>query len=241
MKITVCIATYNGGKYIREQLGSILPQLSADDEVVVSDDCSTDDTRQVVEALGDKRIKVFNHKRGKVKFTNDYATANFENALRHASGDIIFLSDQDDVWMSNKVQAMLKALEQSDMVMSDCNVTDGQLNVIHDSYAKAFVPFSTSLISNFVRCGFLGSCMAFRRCVLERALPFPHYGVGHDLWLGMVGLRHYRFSYIPKPLMKYRRHTSTVTMGGKENATSLWFKVSYRLYILKAMIRLIMK
>ncbi len=237
--ITVCIATYNGGKYIKEQLDSILSQLSADDEVVVSDDCSTDDTLQVIENLGDKRIKVFNHKRGKVKFTNDYATANFENALRHASGDIIFLSDQDDVWMADKVATMLRALEQSDMAMSDCMVTDGRLNVLHPSYSKAFVPFSASIIGNFMRCGFLGSCMAFRRCVLDRTLPFPRYGVGHDIWLGMVGLRHYRFAYVPKPLMKYRRHTATVTMGGKANSTSLWFKVSYRLYLLKAMLRLI--
>ncbi len=239
MKLTVCIATYNGGKYIREQLESILPQLSADDEVVVSDDCSTDNTLGVIAALGDRRIKVFTHEKGKAKFTNDYATANFENALRHASGDVIFLSDQDDVWMPDKVHDMLKALEHADMVMSDCMVTDGQLCVQNPSYAAAFVPFSSSIIGNFMRCSFLGSCMAFRRCVLYRALPFPHHGVGHDIWLGMVGLRYYRFAYIPSPLMKYRRHTATVTMGGKANATSLWFKVSYRLYLLKAMFRLI--
>ncbi len=239
MKITVCIATYNGGKYIGEQLGSILPQLSADDEVVVSDDCSTDNTLQVIENLNDKRIKVFNHNKGKAKFTIDYATANFENALKHASGDVIFLSDQDDVWMPTKVSTMLAALEGNDIVMSDCTVVDSKLNVLYPSYSNTFVPFTTSIIKNFLKCSFLGSCMALRRSVLERALPFPPHGVGHDLWLGLIGLRYFRFKYIPEPQIKYRRHDTTVTMGGKDNATTLWFKISYRIYILKAMMLLL--
>ena len=137
---------------------------------------------------------------------------------------------------------MKKALEESDIVMSDCAVVDEHLKMLHPSYAAAFVPFSTSITSNFWQCSFLGSCMAFRRFVLERTLPFPLYGVGHDLWLGIIGLHYFRFTYIPEPLMKYRRHDSTVTMGGKNNATTLWFKISYRYYILKSvLLRFIIK
>lgn len=236
MKISVCIATYNGGRFIHEQLASILPQLSEGDEVIVSDDGSTDNTLDVVRGFDDSRIKIILHQKRKAKFTIDYATANFENALKHSSGDVIFLSDQDDVWMPTKVSTMLAALEGNDIVMSDCTVVDSKLNVIHPSYYSTQRPFKTSLVHNIIKPSFLGSCMAFRREILNRALPFPQYGVGHDLWLGLIGLRFYKFQFIQQPLICYRRHEQTVTDGGKTNATSLWFKISYRLYVLKAVI-----
>ena len=234
--ISVCIATYNGELFIKEQLQSILPQLSAEDEVIVSDDGSTDGTLNAVRSIGDHRIKIVHHEKRKAKFTIDYATANFENALHHAKGDLIFLSDQDDVWCSEKVAVMVKTMQTSDMVMSDCTVVDTQLNIIHKSYYSTMRVFKANLTYNIMKPAFLGSCMAFRRSVLQRALPFPPYGVGHDLWLGLIGLRFYKFKYIPQPLMCYRRHDYTVTDGGKANTTSLWFKISYRLYIIKAVI-----
>ncbi len=236
MKISVCIATYNGERFIQEQLASILPQLSPEDEVIISDDGSTDSTLDVVHSFEDSRIKVIQHKKRKAKFTIDYATANFENALMHASGDVIFLSDQDDVWMPSKVSTMLAALEENDIVMSDCTVVDSKLNVLHSSYYSTQRVFKTNLIYNIVKPSFLGSCMVFRREILDRALPFPLYGVGHDLWLGLIGLRFYKFQFIKQPLMNYRRHDQTVTDGGKTNSTSIWFKISYRLYVLKAVI-----
>ena len=89
--ITVCIATYNGGKYISKQIDSILNQLSDSDEVIVSDDGSKDDTLDIITAFHDKRIEVFKNdgRHGVVP--------NFENALSKAKGDIIFFSDQDDI------------------------------------------------------------------------------------------------------------------------------------------------
>ncbi len=236
MKISVCIATYNGERFIHEQLVSILSQLSAGDEVIVSDDGSTDNTLDVVRCFDDSRIKIILHEKRKAKFTIDYTTANFENAIRHASGDVIFLSDQDDVWMPTKVSTMLAALEENDIVMSDCTVVDSKMNVLHKSYYTTQRAFKNSLTYNIIKPAFLGSCMAFRRNIINRALPFPPYGVGHDLWLGLIGLRFYKFKFISQPLMYYRRHDQTVTDGGKNNATSLWFKISYRLYVLKAVI-----
>lgn len=132
--ISVCIATYNGGKYIEEQLRSILDQLSADDEVIVSDDNSTDDTVSIIKSLGDSRIKIYAHKPDKCSFLIDHSTHNFENALRHSHGDIIFLSDQDDKWTDNKVSTMIEGLSNYDMVVSDCYVTDVHLNIIEPSY-----------------------------------------------------------------------------------------------------------
>ena len=233
-KISVCMATYNGEKYLQVQLKSILSQLSRNDEVVISDDGSKDSTLEIIKSLNDNRIKVFNNQ------NNHGFVGNFENALNHAKGDYIFLSDQDDVWLPNKVERMVDALKYNDVVMSDCSMTDSSLNIVHKSYFTTERNFKQSIFYNFVKPSFLGSCMAFRKCVLDQALPFPKYGVGHDLWLGLVGMTLYRFFFINEPLILYRRHNSSVTDGGKVNNTSLWFKIRYRAYVLLALYRLFM-
>ena len=116
--ITVCIATFNGEKYIREQLNSILFQLSLQDEVIVSDDGSTDNTISIIKSFNDKRIKIIDgvHRHS--------PTLNFENALKEAKGDYIFLADQDDVWKDDKVKICLKWLQHYDCIISDAEVTD---------------------------------------------------------------------------------------------------------------------
>ena len=98
--ISVCMATHNGGKYIKEQIDSILVQISNEDELIISDDSSTDDTVEIIKKIKDKRIKLFENN----KFFSP--NLNFENALLHSKGDIIFLSDQDDIWKKDKVKIM---------------------------------------------------------------------------------------------------------------------------------------
>lgn len=112
------MATYNGGKYIREQMDSILAQEfkenpDAEMEVIVSDDGSTDDTLRIVEAYCDPRIRIVHHTEHHLYHwfnASRAVTANFENAIRHAKGDYIFLSDQDDVWYPWKVDKQLTCL-----------------------------------------------------------------------------------------------------------------------------------
>lgn len=238
--ISVCIATYNGERYIGDQLTSILSQLSDSDEIVISDDGSTDGTLRVIKEIDDKRIRIFHHQKAKAKFDIDYATHNFENALLQAKGDVIFLSDQDDAWREGKMELMLKELQTHDVVMSDCMVTDDGLNIIKNSYFHGVRIFRQNIIYNILKPSFLGCCMAFRRKVLVRLLPFPKYGCGHDLWLGLVALRFYRFKFLDIPLVYYRRHSFTVTSGGKGERTNLWFKLYYRIYIVKELYRLIL-
>ena len=237
--ISVCIATYNGKEFIKEQLDSIRAQLAENDEIIISDDMSTDGTAGVISEIQDPRVRLYAHSKKKERFAIDYATRNFENALRHASGDIIFLADQDDVWLPGKVEKMASALKHCDIVMSDCKMTDSSLNVTALSYYKNVRPFKASLCANFVRPAFLGSCMAFRRRVLSAALPFPRCGVGHDLWLGMVGLRCFNFRFIDEPLMLYRRHQTSVTDAGINNGTTLFFKLHYRFYVMKSFCKLL--
>ena len=96
MSISVCIATYNGGAFIKDQIYSILLQLSQNDEIIISDDGSRDSTLNILFSFNDSRIKIYKNggKHGVV--------SNFENAIKHATGDYIFLCDQDDVWMPGK-------------------------------------------------------------------------------------------------------------------------------------------
>ena len=97
-KISVCIATFNGEKYISSQLDSILNQVVPVHEIIISDDMSTDNTIEIIKNCNNPIIKIFINKErlGVAK--------NFENAIKHANGDFIFLCDQDDIWLKNKTQ-----------------------------------------------------------------------------------------------------------------------------------------
>ena len=234
--ISVCIATYNGENYIRQQLMSILPQLSEDDEIVVSDDHSSDRTNEVIMSINDPRIHLFTHDATiEPIFTIDRSTYNFANALSHAKGDIIFLCDQDDYWLPEKVKTMVSLLASSDLVVSDCLIGDETLNTTGQAYSD-IRPFRTGTLTNFLKSHYLGCCMAFKREVYQKALPFPKHGVAHDLWIGLTAERHFKIRYIKQPLMIYRRHSSTVTASGKTNQTSTLFKICYRFYIAKALL-----
>ncbi len=230
--ISVCIATYNGEKYIREQLVSILDQLGGGDEVIVSDDGSTDRTLVVLGELNDSRIRILHHVKSESHpNTYDYTTHNFENALKHARGDLIFLSDQDDVWLPNKVETMTGALKHCLLALSDCKVADASLSITHDSYF-AQNGVHSGIFLNLLHNSFLGSCMAFRRELLVRALPFPPCFVPHDIWLGLIASHMGKVDFIRRPLMLYRRHGASVSSAGHRSTLSLPMKIRYRLYIL---------
>lgn len=212
--ITVCIATYNGEDVIRRQLDSILPQLGEDDEVIVSDDQSTDRTVEIVKSYQSPLIKII---KGPSLGT---PIANFQNALRHAKGDYIFLSDQDDQWMPRKVSVMTEALKDHCCVVSDCHVTDGELKMLNPSFYALNHTRPGWMYNLFRKNGYLGCCMAFRRCVLEKALPFPKHAAMHDIWIGNVAAMYYGVHFIQEPLINFCRHDHNVSnTAGKSTAT----------------------
>ena len=128
--ISVCIATYNGERFIREQISSIINQLGNEDEIIISDNGSTDSTIDIIKEIDDKRIKLIKGPKKKSP------TSNFENALMHAKGEYIFLSDQDDVWKDNKISICMQYLKHYDCVISDAEMVDENLNIIEKSYYK---------------------------------------------------------------------------------------------------------
>lgn len=223
--ISVCMATYNGEKYIKEQLESILKQIGENDEVIISDDGSKDLTEDVVKSFNDTRIR-FVYNNGTHGFTH-----NFENALRLAKGDYIFLTDQDDIWMDRKVEVMSKYLKDYTFVTSDCITVDGDFNVIQQSRFKEF-NLKPGFIRHLIKSRFLGCCMAFRRELIEAALPFPEndFLVEHDIWLAAVAFLYFNAKLIEEPLIYYRRHGNNVSEGGFTKGYPMTIKLKKRIY-----------
>ena len=241
--ISVCMATYNGGKYIKEQLESILCQLSKDDEVIISDDGSTDDTLSVVEGLHDSRIKVYHFRRDKKGIEPvQLITTNFENALNHANGDFIFLSDQDDVWLPNKMDVMLSYLQNYDYVVSDCFITDSELNVKSNTRFYAGSGFTKNRWKAlFVPTPYQGSCAGFKRKILDKALPFPKGIQSHDRWIGYIASFFYSYIILPDSLILYRRHEENSSTATQKSGNGLWVKVKIRLKYIIELLKLIIK
>ncbi|MCU7615072.1 glycosyltransferase [Chryseobacterium sp. GMJ5] len=240
--ISVCIATYNGEKYIRQQLDSILIQLADDDEIIISDDGSLDNTISVIHSFNDTRIKIYHHKKEKQKFSFVYVAKNFENALNKANGEYIFLADQDDIWLPTKVENMISALKNADLVMSDCKIVDDSLELISSS-KFTLENVRIGFYRNIYKSGYLGCCMAFRRKILKYILPIPA-NVPHDLWIGLITSDIGIFKLLHTPAILYRRHDNNVSATSSllveknnnlpKNNNSILFKFLYRFYVIKA-------
>lgn len=209
-KVSVCIAAYQGERYIALQLRSILSQLSADDEVIVVDDASSDGTCCEISSLQDARIFLIRNP------TNRGVLRTFETALSRSTGDIVFLSDQDDLWLPQKVETVLSAFAHAPDLMltaSDATLIDENGNKIGGSYYATRGRFREGLWSNVLVCSFLGCTIAFRSTLLRSALPFPQATLVHpDVWLGCINaLVGGKTKYIAEPLVAYRRHSTNVT------------------------------
>ncbi len=230
------MATFNGELFIKQQILSILVQLSCDDEIIVSDDGSTDNTLDIINDINDRRIKVY-----KNSGVNGYV-GNFENSLNLASGDVIFLSDQDDIWFPNKVNLVLEQLKTNEFVITDAIIVNAKLDVVEDSYFNARKT-SFGFFSSLIRCRYLGCCYAFRNTVLRKALPFPpnHKYLPHDLWLALIGEFFYSVSYLKVPLIYYRRHSNNTSDGGNFSSNSIFTKIKIRLYSLVCIVKVLFK
>ena len=201
-RISVCMATYNGRHFIEEQLNSIFPQLSEHDELIISDDHSTDGTWEFLLDLAarDSRVKLFqNQGRGVV--------ANFANAIEKSAHSIIFLSDQDDVWLSNKVAKTMPyfANSKTQVVVSDLIIVDNNFEVLTPSY-QGMRHTHAGFWHNLMKSSYIGAGMAFRSELKKMILPIPPEVPMHDMWIGLLADYHRGVVFIPDQLVYYRRH-----------------------------------
>jgi glycosyltransferase involved in cell wall biosynthesis len=221
-KVSVCMAVYNGEKFIRQQIESVLKQLQNDDELLVFDDLSTDATAKIVtEFENDIRVKFKKNpnKLGVVK--------NFERALDAATGDYIFLCDQDDIWLPGKVAECVSALQKHLLVVTDCIVVDQNLKERHASFFE-LRHSGEGIVKNIWKNTYLGCCMAFRRELLSFCLPIPARIPMHDMWFGLLAETQGSVLFMPERLSLYRRHQLTASPTADKSNLSISRKLNVR-------------
>lgn len=199
------MATFNGARFIAEQLESFTKQTVPPDELVVTDDGSVDHTLEIITDFS--RTASFRVRLERNPHRLGYS-ANFERAIASCSGDIIFISDQDDAWYPEKIRTVVDriACEAVPVVtVNDQRIVDAggidQHMTMFGNFRRAGCP-DTDLIA--------GSCTAFPRTLLSILLPFPP-GMPYDSWIGMVADSLGIKRLIEEPLQLYRRHDSNAT------------------------------
>ena len=236
--VSVAMATYNGAAHVTEQLDSILEQLGPHDEVVVVDDASTDDTRDVLARVDDPRVRIVPSpvNRGYVR--------TFEAALRETHGDVVLLSDQDDVWLAGHRDLLVAALEDHLVAASNIVVlgTGEPLRTpVGDRPWRLRAADSGRRTANVVGVlagsrPYYGCAMGVRREALEVVLPFPDFLVeSHDLWLALHGNLAGSIAHVDEPTLQRRVHESNATPDRPRGARAV---LRSRLMLLRATLTL---
>ena len=210
------MATYNGEKYLREQVDSLLAQSYPTLEFIFVDDASSDSSLAILQeyASQDERIRLVTNPE------NKGLLATFETGIRAAKGEMIALSDQDDVWMPEKISLLAGAIGSHSMIYADSALTDAAGLVTGKFSDRNYLcDYPTGLHYVFGTKA-MGHAMLFKREIIDIALPFPDF-VGHDFILGFAAAALHGVSYFPATLVNYRQHSSN-TMGadlskGKKN------------------------
>ena len=222
MKVSVAMCTYNGEKFLREQLNSILQQTVSVDEIVICDDRSTDHTFEILKEYQQKypaKIRLY------LNEENLRSVKNFEKAIRLCTNDIIFLSDQDDVWLPEKVETVWNYFEKNPNIqVVDTNgfgINENSerldvltiwdiISIIKNKNSK-FDDYKTlAFVSNFAT----GAAMAFRKEFLQEILPIPVVEqLHHDEWIALMASAQKKFYFLDQKLFKYRSHSQQLAGG----------------------------
>lgn len=206
LKVSIALATYNGSKYIEEQLKSYLSQTIIPDELVVSDDNSTDDTLGIIYEYARKvpfSVKIYRNKErlGYVR--------NFNNAIEKCTGDIIFLSDQDDIWLPQKIERVLIEFESNKdilLVMNDAEI------ILQNGEKTGLTMLNQIRSLGYKEDRFdSGCCMAINNVLIPLILPIPYLEYKHDSWINKISTTFEVKKIINQVLQHYRRHNQSAS------------------------------
>lgn len=219
IRCSVILATFNGEKYIDQQITSILQNLTESDELIITDDGSTDSTLLKLKyyAENDHRIILVNGPKRGVVF-------NFENGLKCARGKYIFLCDQDDIWKLNKVDTVLSYIREKKrcLVVHDAYILNDNkiLNKSFSQLRKSKSGFCYNLKKN---C-YIGCCMCFTHDLLPYILPFPQNICMHDQWIGLITELYGSSLFVHDRLIYYRRHQNNLSPLNSSNNFTIMIK-----------------
>ncbi len=203
-KISVVMATYNGERFLHEQIDSILNQSLPPSELIIIDDCSKDGTLLILQDYATKHpiVKIFSNE------TNIGFVKNFEKGISLSSGNYIALSDQDDIWVEDKLEKLFEGIGNALLIYSNSELVDEAGNSLHKKMSdiKNQIGFNSSLM--FVIGSWApGHAFLFKRALAEKCIPFPSL-VAHDFWLAFIATCYGPVKYLAEPLVLYRQHSS---------------------------------
>jgi O-antigen ligase len=208
IRASVCMATYNGSAYVAEQVDSILAQLAPDDELVIVDDASRDDTLEVLRTYVDPRVRII------PLSTNVGHVRAFERAVVEATGEYLLFSDQDDIWVEGRLEQMVSAMQTSTIVASNWRHIGGAPNTwaqFTDQPATARSNFSNLAAIYRGRLPYFGCAMGMRRDALPLVLPFPRVTEAHDVWIAIAGSVDGGMAHMSSATVERRIHANNLT------------------------------
>ena len=228
--VSVVMAVYNGERFLAPQVESVLSQLRPHDELLIIDDASTDGSPRWLAQLDDARVRIVRQP------GNAGVLKSFEAGLGSARHSLVFLCDQDDVWLPGKRDAVVAEFEHDPrvlIVVSDAEVIDAHDHVVAPSFMATRHGFKGRFRHTLVRNRYLGCAMAVRRELIDAALPIPVGVPMHDMWLGSLGSVLGQVRYIDRPLIRYRRHGGNLSPSQRQP----WLRmVSWRWALLRAVV-----
>jgi glycosyltransferase involved in cell wall biosynthesis len=214
--ISIAMAAYNGEKYIREQLDSILNQTYQNFELIICDDCSTDPTWVILQEykLKDDRIQCYLNEK------NLGFKKNFEKAIGLCKGEYIALSDQDDIWKYDHLEILVDSIGEnyiccgSALIMNENGQNFGRKTVFDYLGRSLFLDDYTSVENILVyKSPYQGASMLFTKSFLKIALPIPDAINMHDTWFVLLGIINHQFVFVNKVINYYRQHDGTASGG----------------------------
>ena len=222
--ISIAMCTYNGERFLNEQISSILEQTYRNFELVIVDDNSKDNTINIIKEYQskDNRIKLFQNNK------NIGFLKNFEKAISLCRGDFIALSDQDDVWKKNKLEIFLKNINDNMLIYSDAILIDeyskeigSQLirpnhNLVQGKCNKAFI---------FYNC-VSGNTLMFRRELVCNIVPIPKNIIFHDIWIAFLASTYGTITFTDESLTYYRRYNEQITSNKKKDYKSIFDRIN---------------
>jgi glycosyltransferase involved in cell wall biosynthesis len=223
--VSIALCTYNGEKYLREQIESIINQTYKNIEIIIVDDSSVDNTFEIARSYmaTDARVKCFRNG------DNLGFNKNFEKALRLTTGAFISISDQDDIWEPQKIEVLLNSIKESWLVFSNSVYINadgsGTQRKLLNQFSLQGRSYKALLFNNYIT----GHTTLFTREFLNYILPFPEVGF-YDWWMGFIALYHNRLTFVDKILTKYREHPDAVTSNikfGKGRLRNRFFEMMY--------------